>query len=96
MLNHNTLTQSINYSINLTCDCRCRAKLIDGKAMAKEIRLEVKEDVEKWVAMGNRRPHLTAILVGADPASHTYVRNKMKAAKETGMFVIIESQDLCY
>ena len=63
---------------------RHKGALIDGKAMAKEIHAEVKAEVEKWVAAGNRRPHLSAIIVGEDPASHTYVRNKMKATEQTG------------
>lgn len=52
--------------------------------MAQEIKNEVREEVITWMAAGNRRPHLTAIIVGDDPASHTYVRNKVKAAEYTG------------
>jgi len=44
----------------------------------------LKVEVDEWVAQGNRRPHLTALLVGEDPASATYVRNKMQAAREIG------------
>lgn len=61
------------------------AKLIDGKRIAKEIRAELKEKVSKWVADGHRAPQLTAILVGEDQASQTYVRNKMQAAKDVGI-----------
>ena len=53
--------------------------------MAAEIRGEVKEEVEQWIAAGNRRPQLTAIIVGDDPASHTYIKNKMKATVATGV-----------
>ena len=53
--------------------------------MAKEIKDEVRQEVEGWIAEGNRRPKLTAVIVGDDPASHTYVKNKMSAAKYTGM-----------
>ncbi len=52
--------------------------------MAKEIKDEVRLEVENWIATGNRRPQLTAIIVGDDPASQTYVKNKMTAAKYTG------------
>ena len=68
---------------------RCQAELIDGKAMAKEIRSEVRTEVEAWVAAGHRPPHLTAVIVGDDPASHTYVRNKMKAANDTGKVIYV-------
>lgn len=54
------------------------AKLIDGKQIAEDIRQELRTQIEQWVAKGNRAPQLTAILIGEDPASHTYVNNKMK------------------
>ncbi|KAG8331964.1 hypothetical protein J6590_031209 [Homalodisca vitripennis] len=44
-------------------------------------------ETDEWVAQGNRRPQLTAILVGEDPASTTYVKNKMKAAKQVGQIL---------
>lgn len=61
------------------------AKIIDGKKIASEIQEELKIETEKWVSAGNRRPSLVAILVGEDPASSTYVANKMKAAQNTGI-----------
>lgn len=61
-----------------------KAKIIDGKKIAKEIQQELKTGINEWVAAGNRRPHLTAVLVGDDPASATYVKNKMKAADVVG------------
>lgn len=54
------------------------AKLISGVAIAKEIRQEIKEHIVEWVGNGHRAPHLTAVLIGEDPASHTYVNNKIK------------------
>ena len=63
---------------------RYKAKIIDGKAMAKEIKQEVRDEVEEWVAAGNRRPNLTAVIVGEDPASQTYIKNKMNATKLAG------------
>lgn len=50
-----------------------------------EIQKELKVETEKWVSQGNRRPSLIAILVGEDPASSTYVSNKMKAAQSVGI-----------
>lgn len=54
------------------------AKLISGVAIAKEIRDELKQHIIEWESEGHRPPHLTAILIGDDPASHTYVNNKIK------------------
>lgn len=54
------------------------AKLIDGKQIAQDIRDELKIELQQWVDAGNRAPQMTAVLVGEDPASCTYVRNKMK------------------
>lgn len=62
------------------------AKLIDGKQIAADIRMELREQIEEWMKQGgNRAPHLTAILIGEDPASNTYVSNKMKAAADVGI-----------
>ena len=52
--------------------------------MAREIKEEVRRDVEKIVSAGNRPPRLTVILVGDNPASKSYISNKFKAAKYTG------------
>ena len=59
-------------------------KLLDGKATASAIRAEIKQEVEDIVANGGRRPSLTAILVGNNPASKTYVANKEKACADAG------------
>ncbi|MBX7112373.1 MAG: bifunctional methylenetetrahydrofolate dehydrogenase/methenyltetrahydrofolate cyclohydrolase FolD [Dehalococcoidia bacterium] len=61
------------------------ARIIDGKAIAAEVRADVAERVRARIEAGESRPHLTAILVGEDPASHTYVRNKRIACDEVGM-----------
>lgn len=57
------------------------AQIISGNAIAKQIRTELKQHIEEWVAQGFRRPHLTAVLIGDDPASHTYVNNKIKVTQ---------------
>lgn len=61
------------------------AKLIDGKKIAEEIRHELRDKIIKWMAEGHRAPQLTAILIGEDAASQTYVKNKMKAAADVGI-----------
>ena len=59
-------------------------QLIDGKATAEAIKLEIKQEVEHMRAAGSRVPHLAAVLVGTDGASETYVNNKIKTCKEVG------------
>ncbi len=58
--------------------------LLDGKATAAGIKTRIAAQVEEIVARGGRRPHLTAILVGDDGASKTYVANKEKACAAAG------------
>ena len=60
------------------------AALIDGKSLASQIRASLKDKVAALVARGVR-PGLAAILVGDDPASHVYVRNKTRACEEAGI-----------
>jgi methylenetetrahydrofolate dehydrogenase (NADP+)/methenyltetrahydrofolate cyclohydrolase len=62
-----------------------KAILLDGKKIAAEIKLEVKNEVERLKAKGIV-PGLATVLVGDDPASHIYVRNKVKDCEETGIF----------
>ncbi len=64
------------------------AKLLDGKAIAKEIRLELAESVVEFIENNGMVPTLAAVLVGEDPASEVYVRNKRRACEQVG----IESQ----
>ena len=61
------------------------AKLIDGKAIAASVRAEVREKVAELTARTGVRPGLTVVLVGEDPASRIYVRNKGTAAGEAGI-----------
>lgn len=61
------------------------ATIIDGKAVAARVRSEIAADVEQMVAAHGRRPGLATVLVGANPASQTYVRMKQKACAEVGI-----------
>jgi methylenetetrahydrofolate dehydrogenase (NADP+)/methenyltetrahydrofolate cyclohydrolase len=65
------------------------AELIDGKALAAKVRAGVKEEVEKLKAKG-LEPSLAVVLVGNNPASAVYVRNKIRACLETGIISIEE------
>ena len=59
--------------------------LIDGKAIAQQVRDEVRDDVAAWVAEGHDPPGLATVLVGDDPASAIYVGGKQKASAEAGI-----------
>ncbi len=59
--------------------------LLDGKALSERLRREIKEQVEEFIASGYRRPGLAVILVGSDPASEVYVRNKIRACEKVGI-----------
>ena len=61
------------------------AIVIDGKAIAAELRKEVAQGVEQLVATGTAPPGLATVLVGENPASQTYVRMKRKACAEVGI-----------
>ncbi|MGC8865274.1 MAG: bifunctional methylenetetrahydrofolate dehydrogenase/methenyltetrahydrofolate cyclohydrolase FolD [Bacteroidales bacterium] len=59
--------------------------LLDGKALAAQIKEEIKKETAAIIDRGEKAPHLAAILVGDDPASQTYVASKEKACHETGI-----------
>jgi methylenetetrahydrofolate dehydrogenase (NADP+) / methenyltetrahydrofolate cyclohydrolase len=61
------------------------ARVIDGKAVAQEVRSEVRAEIEQWIADGGQRPGLATILVGEDPASAVYVSGKQRACIEVGI-----------
>src|SRR5919201_4400857 len=60
-------------------------QIIDGKAVAADVRARVAKEVEEFVAENGYSPALATVLVGDDPASHIYVSNKRKASEEVGI-----------
>ncbi len=58
--------------------------IIDGKKLSDLIKSEIAAEVEKIKATGGKIPHLAAVLVGDDPASQVYVRNKVKSCEDVG------------
>jgi methylenetetrahydrofolate dehydrogenase (NADP+) / methenyltetrahydrofolate cyclohydrolase len=68
------------------------AQIIDGKAIAADVREQVRIDIEQRVKKNQRAPGLAVILVGLDPASQVYVRKKREACEEAGL--ISKSYDL--
>jgi len=66
--------------------------ILDGKKIAAEIRTELREQIETLRAQGQRAPKLAIVIVGHNPASETYVANKMKACAEVG----IEAEKIAY
>jgi len=67
--------------------------IIDGKKVAQDIRAELKTDIDKIKGGGRGVPGLVAILVGEDPASQIYIRNKAKACDEVGIKTKTETPD---
>ena len=61
------------------------AILIDGKNIAKQIRKTIKEEIRECIKQHNLVPGLSVVLVGEDPASQVYVRNKERACIEVGI-----------
>lgn len=61
------------------------ALILDGKALSKKIREEIRKEVESFTSKGFRPPSLAVILVGNDPASEIYVNNKRKACEKVGI-----------
>ncbi len=59
---------------------------IDGKETSKAVRARIKEDTEAFIKQTGIVPGLAVVIVGADPASQVYVRNKHKACAEVGMY----------
>lgn len=59
-------------------------QIIDGKELSKTIKGEIAAKVEKIKAEGKRAPHLAAVLIGEDPASQVYVRNKVRSCEQVG------------
>jgi len=62
-----------------------RARLIDGKAAAARLRTDVGTEVQGLISRHGLKPGLAVVIVGDDPASHVYVRNKARQTIEAGM-----------
>src|SRR2546425_7467107 len=63
------------------------AQIIDGKALSQVVRDQIAKDAAALLARTGIKPGLAAILVGDDPASHLYVKNKQKACEAVGIYV---------
>lgn len=61
------------------------ANIIDGKAIAAQIRENIRRAIDQRIANNQRQPALAVVLVGSDPASEIYVKNKRKACEEVGI-----------
>ena len=65
------------------------AQLIDGNALSRQLRTQVAERAAALKARGVT-PGLAVILVGDNPASQVYVRNKVKACQDAGLYSVLE------
>ncbi|HEX2604801.1 MAG TPA: bifunctional methylenetetrahydrofolate dehydrogenase/methenyltetrahydrofolate cyclohydrolase FolD [Oxalicibacterium sp.] len=68
------------------------AQIIDGNLLAQQLRADVARRAAALSAKG-KQPGLAVILVGADPASQVYVRNKVKACEDNGLYSLMEKYD---
>jgi methylenetetrahydrofolate dehydrogenase (NADP+)/methenyltetrahydrofolate cyclohydrolase len=68
------------------------AQIIDGNLLAQQLRSDVARRAAALSAKG-KQPGLAVILVGADPASQVYVRNKVKACEDNGLYSLLEKYD---
>ena len=73
-------------------DSRTLATLIDGRALSRQIRADVATRAAALTARG-KPPGLAVVLVGEDPASHIYVRDKVKACADAGIHSVFEKYD---
>ncbi|MGE5424504.1 MAG: bifunctional 5,10-methylenetetrahydrofolate dehydrogenase/5,10-methenyltetrahydrofolate cyclohydrolase, partial [Syntrophothermus sp.] len=69
-------------------------ELLDGKLIANQIKAEIAQEVKtSMLDVGRNTPHLAAVLVGDDPASHSYVTSKEKSCKEVGFISSVYKYD---
>ena len=59
--------------------------LLDGKTYSQELRVEIKQNADRFYKEYNRKVGLAVVIIGEDPASQIYVRNKIKASEETNI-----------
>ena len=65
---------------------RRMAQRIDGKAISEQVRAEIAAETAAWVEKTGIRPGLAVVIVGSDPASCVYVRNKARACEQVGFY----------
>jgi methylenetetrahydrofolate dehydrogenase (NADP+)/methenyltetrahydrofolate cyclohydrolase len=69
----------------MAADNKLQAQILDGTATAAAIREDLAAEVKQYTDKGNRKPGLAVVLIGDDPASHIYVKNKITACKKIGI-----------
>ncbi|KAI5651349.1 tetrahydrofolate dehydrogenase/cyclohydrolase, NAD(P)-binding domain-containing protein [Phthorimaea operculella] len=79
------MVRSHTYNDSLGSASNIMAQILDGKTLAKDIKDELRVKIQNWVSTGFRAPSLRCIIVGEDPASQTYVKNKIQAALDIGI-----------
>ncbi len=67
------------------------AQIIDGKAIAEQVKQQLKQQIQQRLALGKRPPGLAVILVGENPASQVYIRNKQRACEQVGIYSISQT-----
>lgn len=68
-------------------------QLLDGKALSQKIKEEIAQEVEQIKNNGGKIPHLAAVLIGEDPASEVYIRNKVQSCEMVGFKSTLVKRD---
>jgi methylenetetrahydrofolate dehydrogenase (NADP+)/methenyltetrahydrofolate cyclohydrolase len=79
------MRESATFSADFRIQRNMSARILDGKAIAADIRKTLRQRVDARLSAGARQPGLAVVLVGSDPASEIYVRNKRNACEEAGL-----------
>lgn len=77
----------------MTNTAQTQSHIIDGKMLAEKIKGELKVEVDAFIAKGMRPPGLAVMLIGDDPASHLYVKNKINSCKKVGIHSVLAQLD---
>ena len=77
----------------MTNTAQTQSHIIDGKMLAEKIKGDLKIEVDAFIAKGLRQPGLAVVLVGEDPASHLYVKNKINSCKKVGIHSVLKQLD---
>ncbi len=85
MLGDNATSERNASLPRMTAEAQQPARILDGKRIADDLLGGLKTQVDARLAAGKPRPGLAVVLVGADPASQSYVRNKRRAAEKVGI-----------
>jgi len=89
----NTTQTTISHA-SQTPSFKSQSQIIDGKALSTKIREQLAKQAEKFEKKNKRKVGLAVVIIGDDPASHVYVKNKIKACEEIGIKSYVVKRDI--